>query len=115
MHSPIERSPLKHDEFCILLVLLEGDRHGYAIMRHARVRSVGHAELSAGVLYRLLARLLRDGLVAELQRRPASDADDERRRYYRITGLGRDVLAADADRMAALAAAARAALASAAA
>jgi len=48
--------------------------------------------------------------VVESQRRPAADADDQRRRYYRVTALGRRVMAAEAERMAALAAAARAAL-----
>jgi hypothetical protein len=55
--------------------------------------------------------MLDDGLVVESQRRPAADADDERRRYYRATALGRRVLAADVDRMASLVEAARAALA----
>lgn len=104
------RLPLKPDEFCVLLVLLHGERHGYAIMQEAAERSGGRVELRIGVLYRLLARMLRDGLVVESQRRPAADADDERRRYYRITPLGRRVIAADAERMAALAAAARSAL-----
>lgn len=111
MHLPPHLVPLKPDEFCVLLVLLHGDRHGYAIMQEAAARSNGRIELRAGVLYRLVARLLREGLVAESQRRPAPDADDERRRYYRITPLGRRVIAADAERMAALAAAAQAALA----
>jgi DNA-binding PadR family transcriptional regulator len=102
--------PLKPDAFYVLLVLLHGDRHGYAIMRDAAERSGGRVQLQAGALYRLLARLLEDGLVAESQRRPAADADDERRRYYRVTALGRRVIAADAERMASLAAAARAAL-----
>jgi DNA-binding MarR family transcriptional regulator len=57
-----------------------------------------------------LRRMLDDGLVVESQRRPAADADDERRRYYRVTPLGRRAIAAEADRMATLAAAARAAL-----
>lgn len=102
--------PLKPDTFYILFVLLSGESHGYAIMREAAERSDGRVELQAGVLYRLLSRLLDDGLVAESQRRPAADADDQRRRYYRITALGKRVIAADADRMAALAEAARAAL-----
>lgn len=102
--------PLKPDAFYVLLVLLHGDRHGYAIMREAATRSSGRVELQAGALYRLLARLLENGLVVESQRRPAADADDERRRYYRITSLGKRTIAAEADRMAALAAAAHAAL-----
>jgi len=102
--------PLKPDAFYVLFVLLHGERHGYAIMREAAERSSGRVELQAGALYRLLARLLAEGLVVESQRRPAAAADDERRRYYRITSLGRRAIAAEADRMAALAAAARVAL-----
>ncbi len=102
--------PLKPDAFYVLFVLLHGERHGYAIMREAAERSSGRVELQAGALYRLLARLLEEGLVVESQRRPAAAADDERRRYYRITSLGRRAIAAEADRMAALAAAARVAL-----
>ena len=103
--------PLKADAFYVLLVLLHGERHGYAIMREAAERSGQRVELQAGALYRLLRRMLDDGLVVESQRRPAADADDERRRYYRVTALGRRVLAADVDRMASLVATARAALA----
>ncbi len=100
----------RQDAFYILLVLLHGERHGYAIMREARERSGGSVELQAGALYRLLRRMLDDGLVVESQRRPAADADDERRRYYRVTPAGRRAMATEADRMATLAAAARAAL-----
>lgn len=105
--------PLKTDAFYVLLVLLHGERHGYAIMRDAAERSEGAVELQAGALYRLLRRMLDDGLVVESQRRPAADADDERRRYYRITALGKRVIAAEAERMAALAESARSALRSA--
>ena len=102
--------PLKPDAFYVLFVLLHGESHGYAIMRDAAARSSDRVELQAGALYRLLARLVDDGLVVESQRRPAADADDERRRYYRITALGKRTIAAEADRMAALAAAAHAVL-----
>src|ERR1700712_4130963 len=91
--------PLKPDSFYILLVLLDAERHGYAIMQEA-ARSGGAVEIRAGVLYRLLRRMLDDGLVVESDRRPASDADDERRRYYRVTPLGRRAIAAEADRIA---------------
>jgi len=108
--NPQHFLPLKPDAFYVLLVLLHGERHGYAIMRDAAQQSDGRVELQAGALYRLLARMLDDGLVTESQRRPAADADDERRRYYRVTALGRRVIAAEAERMAALADAARRAL-----
>lgn len=108
--KPQDFIPLKPDAFYVLLVLLHGELHGYALMREASRLSDGRVELQAGALYRLLARLLDDGLVAESQRRPAADADDQRRRYYRITPLGKHVIAAEADRMAALADAAQRAL-----
>jgi DNA-binding PadR family transcriptional regulator len=102
--------PLKPDAFYVLLVLLHGERHGYAIIRDAAERSDGRVQLQAGALYRLLHRMLDEGLVVESQRRPAADADDERRRYYRVTSLGRRTIAAEAERMASLAEAARSAL-----
>ncbi|HEY7894524.1 MAG TPA: PadR family transcriptional regulator [Gemmatimonadaceae bacterium] len=108
--SPQNFLPLKTDAFYVLLVLIQGERHGYAIMRDAADRSDGAVRLQAGALYRLLRRMLDEGLVVESQRRPAADVDDERRRYYRVTPLGRRTLAAEADRMASLAAAARAVL-----
>src|SRR5215208_470245 len=92
---PDDFLPLKPDAFYTLLVLLYGERHGYAIMRDAGERSAGRVELQAGALYRLLRRLLEDGLVTESNRRPAADADDERRRYYRVTPLGRQTIAAE--------------------
>jgi DNA-binding PadR family transcriptional regulator len=79
-------------------------------MQEVAARSEGAVHLQAGALYRLLKRLLEDGLVAESNRRPAVDADDERRRYYRVTPFGKRVLAAEAERMARLAAATRRAL-----
>jgi DNA-binding PadR family transcriptional regulator len=108
--TPDSFLPLKPDAFYILLVLLDAERHGYAIMQEAAARSGGSVRLRAGALYRMLRRMLDDGLVTESERRPAADADDERRRYYRVTPLGRRVMAAEADRMAELARAAHAAL-----
>ena len=102
--------PLKPDVFHVLLVLLSGERHGYAIMRETDELSEGRVQIPAGALYRMLARLLEDRLVVESQRRPAAHADDERRRYYRITPLGKRVMGAEAERMSSLAAAARTAL-----
>jgi DNA-binding PadR family transcriptional regulator len=94
-----EYLPLKADVLMILLVLHDGERHGYAIMREAFGRSEGTVRLQTGALYRVLKRLLDDGLLAESGRRPAPDSDDERRRYYRLTALGADVLAAELDRL----------------
>lgn len=103
-----QRLPLKSDVLMILLVLRDGERHGYAIMRDARERSEGTVHLQAGALYRVLKRLLEDGLVEESDRRPAPDRDDERRRYYRLAPHGAVVLTAELDRLARLVASARA-------
>jgi DNA-binding PadR family transcriptional regulator len=105
--DPTAYLPLKADVLLILLVLGEGERHGYAIMREAAERSEGTVRLQAGALYRTLKRLVDDGLAAESDRRPAPESDDERRRYYALTPLGARVLAAELGRLARLVAAAR--------
>jgi len=69
-------------------------------MQEVERRSGGAVALHAGTLYRALSRLLDDGLIDELDERPAADVDDERRRYYRLTPLGRSVARAEAARLA---------------
>jgi DNA-binding PadR family transcriptional regulator len=92
--------PLTAVVFEILLALAGGELHGYDIMREVESRSGGGVVLHAGTLYRALARLLRARLVEELDERPDPGMDDERRRYYRLTKLGREVAVAEARRMA---------------
>jgi DNA-binding PadR family transcriptional regulator len=94
--------PLKPLVFHALLVLDEGEAHGYAIKKAVAGRTAGRIDLEPGTLYRLLARLLGQGLIEESEDRPDPDEDDERRRYYRITPLGHRVLAAEAARLAGL-------------
>ena len=91
--------PLKPDVFTILLVLLEGERHGYAIMKASARRRGGRGHLQPGALYRLLKQMLDSGLVKELDRRRVPGSEDQRRRYYAITRLGTRVAAAEARRM----------------
>lgn len=100
--------PLRPVEFQVLLSLAQGERHGYGIMREAFALSEGATVLEPGTLYRALRRMLRAGLVVESARRPDPDRADERRRYYRLTELGRRVAAAEAVRMQRLVSAARA-------
>jgi DNA-binding PadR family transcriptional regulator len=83
--------------FEILVSLASADRHGYQILTDVRDRS--GAVLRPGSLYRALARLLDEGLVVELDERPDPELDDERRRYYQLTALGRQVAAAEAARL----------------
>lgn len=80
--------------FAILLALAESDKHGYAIMKEARMPQGGGVHMGPGTLYGTLGRLIRDGLVEE-----SGVSDDERRRYYRIKELGRTTLAAELDRL----------------
>jgi DNA-binding PadR family transcriptional regulator len=94
--------PLRPVEFEILLVLAAGDHHGYAIIQQTEERTDGRMRLETGTLYRALRRLTSDGLVEPTSKRPARDLDDERRRYFSITALGRKVAAAEASRMASL-------------
>jgi DNA-binding PadR family transcriptional regulator len=80
----------------ILLALCAEDQHGYAVMQE--VARTADAPLHPGTLYRALARLLESDLIVELDTRP-SEGDDERRRYYRVTALGRAVARAEIARL----------------
>jgi DNA-binding PadR family transcriptional regulator len=94
--------------FHVLLALAGEDMHGYAILKEVGLRTDGKVRLSTGTLYGIIKRLLSDGLIAELRARPAESEDDERRKYYRLTPLGRQVAAAEAERMCEVLAIARA-------
>jgi DNA-binding PadR family transcriptional regulator len=99
---------LRPIEFHVLLALAGEDLHGYAILQEVSRLTDGDLEIEPGTLYRALHRMLRDGWVVESTRRPAADVDDERRRYYRLTPLGRRVAMAEADRLSRLLSIARA-------
>ena|SRR6266511_695919 len=94
--------PLSPQQFHILLALTDGHLHGYAIIRDIADRTGGAVRLGTGTLYTALARLDALGLVEQSDRRPPADNDDERRRYYRLTPLGRAVLKAETERLQAL-------------
>src|SRR5713101_9428771 len=91
--------PLTPSMFHVLLALAGDDLHGYAILKEVELRTGGKVRLSTGTLYGIIKRLLADGLIAELRARPAEREDDERRKYYRLTSLGRQLAAAEAERM----------------
>ena len=90
--------PLPPATLHILVSLLEGERHGYAIIRDVETRTDGELRMSAGTLYRSIARMVEQGLISEVVRRRTT-ADDERRRYYRLTPLGTAVTRAEVRRM----------------
>lgn len=89
--DPARFVPLKPQDYFILFVLVDADCHGYRMIQEITRLSGGRIRMEAGNLYRSIRRLTRQGLVAESDRRPAPESDDERRRYYRITDLGRRV------------------------
>ena len=100
--------PLHPKDYLILFSLSSGERHGYGIVKEVEAESRGDVRLDPANLYRSIRRLIRDGLVAEADRRPARGSGNERRRYYAITDFGREVVVAEASRLARLADAARA-------
>ncbi len=99
--------PLTPAMFQILVALADGERHGYAIMREVDAQTGSTIRLGPATLYTSLRRLLTSGLVEENGDRPDPRLDDERRRYYRLSGLGRRVAIAETDRLEALVKAAR--------
>ena len=106
--DPASFLPLTPPLFQVLVSLADGDRHGYAILKDIEDRTGGSVRLSTGTLYGIIKRLLADALVFDVTlRRPA---DDERRRYYRLTPLGRQVALAETERLERAVAQARATL-----
>jgi DNA-binding PadR family transcriptional regulator len=97
-----KRLPLSPAAFSILLALKDGEKHGYAILREISEQSDGVVKLLPGTLYNLLKRMLEDGWIEELEERPDPMLDDERRRYYRLTGLGEKAANLEAERLASL-------------
>jgi DNA-binding PadR family transcriptional regulator len=98
-NDPESFLPLSPSRFQVLLALAEGDKHGYAVLKDVERLSDGKLRLSASTLYSVLDRLEEDGLIEESEERPDPALDDERRRYYRLTGLGAGVARAEAKRL----------------
>src|SRR5579863_3780692 len=91
--------PLKTHWFHILLSLAGGEQHGYGIMQEVLNRTTGKVRLWPATLYGSIKRLIEAELIEESDERPAPELDDARRRYYRLTTLGRRVLDAECDRL----------------
>jgi DNA-binding PadR family transcriptional regulator len=106
--SPAAFLPLTPAILHILLALADEGRHGYAIMQEVARLTDGAIRMGPGTLYGTIKRMIAAGLLEEADERPDPALDDERRRYYRATALGRAALAAETERMAALVSAARA-------
>lgn len=93
-----DTTPLSPQTFHVLLALADGEKHGYGLAREVEATTGGRVRLSAGTLYGILRRATEEGLLAECPA-PAGEATDERRRYYRLTARGREVAAAEAERL----------------
>lgn len=91
--------PLKPQWFHILLSVAGGEQHGYGIMQEVLQRTNGKVRLWPATLYGSIKRLIEAELIEESAERPAPEVDDARRRYYRLTSLGRQVLEAECDRL----------------
>jgi DNA-binding PadR family transcriptional regulator len=106
MPAPDRSLPLTPAVLHILLALAGGDRHGYAIAHEVEAVTNGGVRMGPGTLYGSLRRMTADGFVVDAPQRRTAGADD-RRRYYRLTALGRRVLDVELKRLAAVVAHAR--------
>ena len=97
--KPEKPQPLTRPIFHILLALADGERHGYAIMQEVAKNTNGQMEMGPGTLYGNIKRLLATNLIQESDERPDPELDDERRRYYRLTTKGQNILVAEVSRM----------------
>ncbi|MGA3202866.1 MAG: helix-turn-helix transcriptional regulator [Bryobacteraceae bacterium] len=91
--------PLKTNWFHIMLSLSGQEQHGYGIMNEVLARTNQKVKLWPATLYGTLKRLIEEQLIEESDERPAAELDDARRRYYRLTKLGRHVLEAESERL----------------
>ena len=96
--DPTAFLPLSPAVFHVMVSLGDADRHGYAIIKDVAERTNGAVRLGAGTLYAIVKRLLEDGLIVEMPG-TAAISDDQRRRYYRLTSLGRRVARAEVERL----------------
>ena len=100
--DPKNRLPLTPAVFHVLLALAGGERHGYAIMQEVAGSTDGRIKMGPGTLYGTVKRLLAAQLIEESDERPDPQLDDDRRRYYRLSGAGEQVVRAEAQRYAAM-------------
>ena len=98
--NPTDQLPLTPAVFHVLLALAGGERHGYAIMQEVAESTNGQIKMGPGTLYGTVKRLLESQLIEESDERPDPHLDDERRRYYRLSGVGEQVVRAEARRYA---------------
>ncbi|CAA9561879.1 Transcriptional regulator, PadR family [uncultured Synechococcales cyanobacterium] len=93
-----KNTPLTPAVFHILLSLSVQERHGYGVMKQVESDSQGKVKMGPGTLYGSIGRMIEAGLIRESDKKVDPDMDDERRIYYKITGLGKEALAAELER-----------------
>ena len=98
--NPEALLPLTPAVFHILLALVDGEQHGYSIMKTVEAQTDGHIRMGPGTLYGSIKRMVAANLIVESDERPDPEMDDSRRRYYCLTDLGAQVLALEAARLA---------------
>ncbi|MEK6256262.1 MAG: PadR family transcriptional regulator [Chloroflexota bacterium] len=91
--------PLTPAVFHILLALSDQNRHGYGIMKEVELRTEGRMLLKPGTLYQAIKRLLDAGLIEKADEKTDAEINDERRRYYSLSGAGKAVMSAEAERL----------------
>jgi DNA-binding PadR family transcriptional regulator len=91
--------PLTPAVFHILLALVDGEKHGYSIMKEVETQTGGKIKMGPGTLYGSIKRMLSAGFIEEADERPDPTLDDERRRYYRLSNLGQKALNAESQRL----------------
>ena len=105
--QPSAMPPISRTAMHVLLAIGPEERHGYAIMQEITRITGGAVRLGPGAIYTTIRRLVDDGLIEESDERPGPGMDDQRRRYYRLTAVGRTVASAEVRRLDALVRASR--------
>jgi len=100
LQNPEEMLPLTPAVFNILLALADGEKHGYGIMQEVETNTKGQVLMGPGTLYGSIKRMLQADLITESDERADPEMDDQRRKYYKLTNLGRRVLSMEAERLA---------------
>ncbi len=90
--------PLTPAVFYILFSLASGEKHGYEIMKQVKQDAHGQVKMGSGTLYGSIKRMLADALIEEAEDRVVPGSANERRRYYRLTDLGRRALNVELNR-----------------
>ena len=100
LQNPEEFLPLTPAVFNILLALADSEKHGYGIMLEVEANTKGQVIMGPGTLYGSIKRMLKADLIEESDERADPEMDDQRRKYYKLTNLGRRVLSMEAERLA---------------